>query len=274
MREFLKNVALVAIVICGIFVVMFHKDMLISLSKPVDINVDYPDDYSDVKAVDTELSMIVDLFAEEEITTTSSGAITDVDYVYYYIVPVYTESEEDPYFVGLKVDGEDRKEYEDVMDATWDYMDGLSEELLALEFQGGFKKMEDEAYKYFVEWFEDAEWYEDEDDLEKYVLPLILEPIDLASVKKSIFVLGSIILVSIVVLIWASRPKKEKKIPAPQKSIITINGVNYPISNFENVNKLVVSGKKDKAVKELMSVVAITETDAESVIASWDSYWY
>ncbi len=275
MKEALRKVALVAIVICAVFVFMGWKEMLISFSEPVDIYVDYPDDYEDVKAVETEINMILDLFAEEETTTTNrSGAVTDVSYDYYYVLPVYTEAEEEPYFVGLKVGEKSRSAYEKVVDATWDYLEGSGYELEYVNFEGGFIKMEDEAYKYFVEWFEDTEWFEDEADMDKYVLPLLLEPIDLSNMKTIALVVGAVLLVSIVILIWSFIPKKEKDVPAPTKSVMTINGVNYPIANFASVNKLMVKGKKDKAVKELEKIAKISQEEAEAIIGSWDSYWY
>ncbi len=274
MKAVLRKIGLVVIGICILFLIFTGKDMLISLNEPVDIFVDYPESYDDVKAVRTEINMILDKFAEEETkTTSSSGAVTDVRYDYYYVLPVYTANDENPYFVGIKVSADDKKEYNKVSNATWDFLNGEIDELESLQFEGGFKKMEEEAYYYFVEWFEEAEWFENEEEQEKYVLPLLLEPIVLDNVKKSALVVGISLLVSIIIIIWSYIPSKKKEIPAPTKSVMTINNVSYPIGNFEKVNKLVVEGKKDKAVKELAAIVKFSQEEAEAVINAWDSYW-
>ncbi len=275
LKEFLRRIAFVGIIFVVIFGFIGYKDALIAFSKPVDINVDYPDDYEGVKAVKTEFDMILDLFASEETTTTNeSGAITNRRYDYYYVVPVYIESEDDPYFVGVKVPSKDKKTYDKVCDATWEYVYGEIDELETVEFEGGFYKMEDEAYKYFKEWFEDNEWFEDEKDMKKYVLPLMLEPLKISTVRTATFVCVGVLALCIFLLVLSFRKGKEKpQSVTPQKAVITINDINYPTSNFEKVNKLVEKGKKDKAVKELMEVTGISETAANAVILDWYAYW-
>lgn len=258
-----------------IFGVVAYKDVLVAFSEPVDIVEDYPEseeEIKSIKAVKTELDMVLDVFAEEETTTTNKyGAVTNRRYDYYYVVPVFTETE--TYYVGVKVSSTKSQEYDKVCDATWSYLYGETEELKTVEFEGGFYKMEDEAFKYFKEWFEDNEWL-DEKDIKKYVLPLMLEPIKLSTTRKVAFVCVGVLAVCILLLILSFRKGKEdSRSVTPQKAVITINGINYPTSNFEKVNKLIEKGKKDKAVKELMEVTGISETVANAVILDWYAYW-
>lgn len=272
MKEFFKYVAYLAIFFAGVFFVIDFKNIAIAFNKPVDIYVDYPDDYNDVKAVKTEIDMILDRFATEETTTEQNGAITDRKYDYYYVVPVYTESEEEPYFVGVKVSSEDKKDYEKVCDATWTYLYGETDTLETIEFEGGFKKMEDDCYKYFVEWFEDNEWFEDEEDIEKYALPLVLESVNLESTKKAAFILAGVILAGIIILVLCCRKGKDKEPEVEKyKRVIDINGKRIHISEYQKVNKFVEKGKTDKAVKALMKIVEISEADANAAIADWDN---
>jgi len=275
LKEFLRRIAFVGILFVVIFGVVAYKDVLVAFSEPVDIVEDYPEseeEIKSIKAVKTELDMVLDVFAEEETTTTNKyGAVTNRRYDYYYVVPVFTETE--TYYVGVKVSSTKSQEYDKVCDATWSYLYGETEELKTVEFEGGFYKMEDEAFKYFKEWFEDNEWL-DEKDIKKYVLPLMLEPIKLSTTRKVAFVCVGVLAVCILLLILSFRKGKEdSRSVTPQKAVITINGINYPTSNFEKVNKLIEKGKKDKAVKELMEVTGISETVANAVILDWYAYW-
>jgi hypothetical protein len=217
--------------------------------------------------------MVLGLFAEEETTTTNKyGAVTNRRYDYYYVVPVFTETE--TYFVGAKVSSTKSVEYDKVCEATWAFLYGETDELETVEFEGGFYKMEDEAYKYFKEWFQDNEEFIGEMDIKKYVLPLMLEPIKLSTTRKLTFVFVGVLALCIFLLVLSFRKGKEKpQSVTPQKAVITINDINYPTSNFEKVNKLVEKGKKDKAVKELMEVTGISETAANAVILDWYAYW-
>ena len=275
LKEFLRRIAFVGILFVVIFGVVAYKDVLVAFSEPVDIVEDYPEteeEIKSIKAVKTELDMVLDVFAEEETTTTNKyGAVTNRRYDYYYVVPVFTETE--TYYVGVKVSSTKSQEYDKVCDATWSYLYGETEELKTVEFEGGFYKMEDEAFKYFKEWFEDNEWL-DEKDIKKYVLPLMLEPIKLSTTRKLTFVFVGVFALCIFLLVLSFRKGKEdSQSVTPQKAVITINGINYPTSNFEKVNKLIEKGKKDKAVKELMEVTGISETDANAVILDWYAYW-
>ena len=276
MKEFLRRIALTGILLVVIMGFVMYKDVLIAFSEPVDIVEDYPEseeEIKSIKAVKTDLDMILDVFAEEETTTKNKyGAVTNKRYDYYYVVPVFTETE--IYYVGAKVSSTKSVEYDKVCEATWAFLYGETDELETVEFEGGFYKMEDEAYKYFKEWFQDNEEFIGEIDIKKYVLPLMLEPIKLSTTRKVAFVCVGVLAVCILLLILSFRKGKEdSQSVTPQKAVITINGINYPTSNFEKVNKLIEKGKKDKAVKELMEVTGISETDANAVILDWYAYW-
>lgn len=276
MKSTIRKIAIIGMIAIAILAFGTRHNIIAAFSEPVDINVDYPDDYDDVTAVKTDLDMILDVYAEEETTTKNKyGNVTNKRYDYYYIVPVYTESEDEAYYVGVKVSSDNKKAYDAVCDATWEWAyDETGEvELESVEFEGRFAEMEDEAYKYFVEWFEDTEWFESEEEMDKYVLPLLLTPVDLQA-QKIIAIVGAVLfVVFVVMLILSFRKSKETQSVTPTKLVMTINGINYPMSNFDKVNKLVEKGDKEKAVKELMEVAGISETDANAVILDWYAYW-
>ncbi len=273
MKEVLKWIAYLAVFFAVIFFIFDFKNIVIAFHEPVDIYEDYPESYDKVKAVKTELNMILGRYATEEITTEQNGAITDRRYEYYYVVPVYTADEDEgAYFVGVKVSGDDKKDYEAVCDATWAYLYRETDTLETIEFEGGFKKMEEECYEYFVEWFEDEEWFADEDDIEKYVLPLVLESFPLEATKKGAFILTGIIVGGILIMVLCCRKGKEKEPEVEKyKRVIDINGKVVHISEYQKVNKFVEKGKTDKAVKALMKIVEISEADANAAIEDWDN---
>lgn len=276
MKSTIRKIAIIGMIVIAIVAFGTRHNIIAAFSEPVDINVDYPDDYDDVTAVKTDLDMILDVYAEEETTTKNKyGNVTNKRYDYYYIVPVYTESEDEAYYVGVKVSSDNKKAYDAVCDATWEWAyDETGEvELESVEFEGRFAEMEDEAYKYFVEWFEDTEWFESEEEMDKYVLPLLLTPVDLQATKIITIVGAALFVVFLVMLILSFRKSKETQGVTPTRLVMTINGINYPMSNFEKVNKLVEKGDKEKAVKELMEAAGISETDANAVILDWYAYW-
>lgn len=272
MKSVLRRLGFLCLVFAGIIAFTSWQEMLMSFSEPVDINEDYPEDYDDVKAVETEINILLGSFAEEETTTKNkSGAITSKDYDYYYVIPVFTE--EETYYAGVKVDSEDSKPYDRIVDETWAYLNGETAEFgsESVDFQGGFFKMEDELYKYFEEWFEDEGFFATEREMDKYLLPIVLEPFKYSNVRTLTYVMVGLIVLGVVLVVLGFRPGKPKE--APVNSVININDVNYPSSNFENVNKLVKKGNTDKAVKELQAITGLDEANATSVINRWYQYW-
>ena len=271
MKNVLVKFGLAFVAIAVLFGVFSWKDWIIAFSKPVDINVDYPEDYNDVKAVETELCMLVDIFAEEEITKKSdTGAVTSRNYIYYYIAPVFTE--EDVFYVGVKVDKEDSSPYDRVVNSTWAYLNGdidyLDEEVA---FTGGFTKMDDELYGYFEDWFEEAEIFETEDEMNAHILPLLLEPMVFKNVKTTAYVMIGLLVVGAVMLFFGFRSGRQNT--KASRPVITINGVNYPSANLVNVNKMIKKGETANAIKELQRITGAEPEDAASVVSRWNEYW-
>lgn len=272
MKDFLTRMGFVFLVMAGIMGFMGFREMSMSFSEPVDINVDYPSDYNEVKAVETDINILLGTFAEEETTTKNkSGAITSRDYDYFYVIPVFTEDE--TYYAGVKVDSDDSAPYDEIVNLTWDYFNGETDELgnKSVHFQGGFLEMEDELYKYFKDWFEEEQYFESEADMNKYLLPLVLEPFQYSSMRTMTYVMVGLVVLGILLLVLGLRSGKKYK--APANSVINIDGVNYPSSNFESVNKLVEKGNTDKAVKELQKITGMEEANATLVISRWNEYW-
>ena len=264
MKNFLFKLGSGLIVGAIIFGFVSWKDMVAAFSEPVDISVDYPDSYDDVKAVDTDIYELDGIFAEEEVTSDSSKSI-----YYYYVMPVYTADEDEAYYVGLKVNKKNAAPYDRVVDSTiayWTYeSDTLTE---SVAFTGAFTEMEDELYGYFTESLEG--YFESEADMEKYVLPLVLEPMVFKNVRNMLFVMIGMLVLGGVMLFFALR---KPQLAAASRPVITINGINYPSSNVESVNKMVKKGETANAVKELQRLTGVEPEVAASVVSNWTQHW-
>lgn len=272
MKSVLIRFGLVLVVLSIVFGYGTSKSWTAAFSKPVDINAEpYPKDYNDIVAVDTELDMIVDIFAEEEITEeTDSGAVLSRKYIYYYIVPVFTE--DDVFYVGVKVDKEDSKPYDKVADSTWAYLnyetDTLDEKVA---FTGRFSEMDEELYEYFEDWFVETEFFESEAEMKEHILPLVLEPMSLGGGKVNLIVSIVMFIAGAAMLFFAFRSGKQAA--AATNPIITVGGISYPSSNFNSVNKMVKKGETANAVKELQRLTGAAPEEAASVVSNWRQHW-
>ena len=265
MKEFLFKIGGALVVIAVILAFVGGKDFGAAFSEPVDINVDFPDDYYDVKAVETELYQLDDYFAEEEITNNGSKS-----YYYYYIVPVFTADDDEAYYVGVKVSKKNKSAYDKVVDSTqafYYYGEGNLEE--SVKFTGALQKMEDDLYDYFLDAFEGS--YDSEAQMKERVLPLVLEPMVFKNVRIMLFVIIGMLVAGGLMLFFALRPARQ--VAAASRPFITINGVNYPSSNFESVNKMVKKGETATAVKELQRLTGVEPEVAASVVSSWAQHW-
>lgn len=164
-----------------------------ALRPPVDLYAEDTDinRLSKFTPVEAEIYMTLDYFLEETTTRTRDDQISSIDKDYYYIIPAF--SGEATYFIGLKVGAKNKKTYEDIADKTYDYLMGESDEIGAVTdlVQGCLRDMDFESYSYFKDWFKDSEWYADEKELEKYVLPLYLEPVNLTN-SRVMFIAASV----------------------------------------------------------------------------------
>lgn len=151
-----------------------------------------------------------------ETTTTKnkSGAITSSSTDYYYIVPAFDKNDE-TYYICIKVRKDERSIFNTITNNTYDYLSGEIDELefgeVTTAFEGTIKDLDDELYNYALEWFREAEMYEDEADLRNHVLPLYLEPMKLDSATREIIVLS--VLLALTVTFWILFFKARRNTP-------------------------------------------------------------
>ncbi|MBQ8116766.1 MAG: hypothetical protein IJ147_01685 [Lachnospiraceae bacterium] len=273
MKTFCRSAGAVILLFVILTIVFTWREWLIAFDKPINLNSDHPADYTKVRAVEADINILYGRFArEEKATKNNKGQITHQSCDYYYVVPVFGET--DIYYVGVVVDSQKAAPYDQVSELTGQYLTGEleqpSEEGIA--FQGGFLKMEDEMYERFQKWFRDREYFADEEDLKEHVLPLVLEQVNYKPARKSFIVTIVFSILCIVMLVYGFRSEHAGMADAANE-MITINGTSYPSDNFADINALVRKGKTDKAVRELQRLTNVSEAEAAAIIQRWNSHW-
>lgn len=267
----------IIIMLSGMFIWVGWEDMVTAFQEPADIYEDYPEEYKRFMAVDTELYLVLDQFAGIQTQTRKNGAVVSSHNDYYYIIPVFTESE--TYYIAAEVDPDERSDYNEVSDLTWDYLTGKADSLgsKTIEFTGGIGKLDKKVYGYMTEWFEEQEYFDDDADIEKYVLPLVLNPFSLQRQKEVAYQMTGLFLLGVLMVCFGlSKGKKKRPVSQPEEpvnSMINIAGVKYPASNFESVNRAVYNGEKIKAIKELREITGIGLAEAKDIVERWNEYW-
>ncbi|MDE6054929.1 MAG: hypothetical protein K2G55_14490 [Lachnospiraceae bacterium] len=187
-----------------IFAAVGFEDAMVSFHKPVDI---YDEDFEGLKrymAVESDLDIIISSFLQETVTHTKNGSTTSVDKYNYYSVPVFVGDE--CYYVALKVsnntanDNQIKKVVKETMAYLTYKQDTYGDE--KMEFSGGVYKTKKDIYSEMKSWFKEAGFFENDSDVEKYVLPYQLEPIVSFERVRTIFIACvAIILVGILLIV-------------------------------------------------------------------------
>lgn len=273
MKGFCKTAGLIIFILSAFMLCTSVKEYKAAFGEPVDINETYPEDYTKVNGVETELEMVLGCFLQNEIITKNkSGQAKYVSYEYYYAVPIFVEDE--VYLVGAFVDSAKVERYEKLSELSVKYLQGELDNLgnETIQFQGRFGKMDEEVYERFKNWSKNKGYFESDAEIEKYVLPLTLQSMNYKNVRTTACVMLVAFVLSILMMIYGRRPDKIKVVTASSDTI-TINGVTYPADAFKKVNKLIQSGKTDKALRTLQGITNTNVADAKAVIRNWDSYW-
>lgn len=219
------SVAITLILFGGMFLFANKENIKSAFTGAYDI---YDEDVnaSDIKIGDgirTDIYAALDNFGTLETTTKNSktGNVTGKTYHYYYIIPVF-EGEETRY-MAVKVSSGDRKAFDKIVDDTWDYLAGDADYFTDNEFaaEGNIQKLDGQAYEYFVEWFEEAEWFDttDRDEIEEYLVPICLELKELRSTSIMVYVsMGIIALGILIIVIHFVRKSNNKKKEAAEQA--------------------------------------------------------
>ncbi len=314
MKSFLRTMSFIVIVFCGMMLWAGAglDGIKAAFSKPYDI-FDEDITVEDIKVgdmVSTEVYQIVDYFARLETTTEKNGRITDRDYYYYYMIPVYNEDDEECY-IAAKIHEDDTRAWDKVCDDTWAYWNWEIDELdQSVSLEGVVKKLEADGYELMLEYFTEWEYgkeflgVDDFDDIEDRVLQLVVEPAKASNLKGMVIgcMIGLVAGIVVLVLTFVVGNKKksgpEVIQPVDTMSVFTsqayeqtansqsatqtaatvsgyfdINGTTYMKSDFVVVDDYVKNGNAEAAVNALMDRTGYTRDVAENVVNNWGSYY-
>lgn len=146
--------------------------------KPIDLYAEDTDihDLTKTSNLEAEIYMAFDYFAKTTETSTFYNYSNSRDVDYYFIIPAFSGDE--VYFIGILVEAKDLDTFNAISEETYAYFIGEENTYgtTTIYEQGTLKDMNDELYGYFTDWFKAANWFDDEQDIEKYVLPIYLNP--------------------------------------------------------------------------------------------------
>ena len=285
------------LIIFGLIIVISGKnDFKSGFMKPYDI---YDVNYDEIKvgdAVKTEIYAALDTYGTLETTRKNSktGYVTGRTYSYFYIIPVYDDY--DTYYMSIKVGQDDKDLFEDICDSTWDviqYGDASYYTDVPYEFEGNVQKLDDEAYKYMKEWFEDAGF--DDDEIDEYVLPICLEVRVLSNVRWLMIggIAAIVVGIAFFVLHFVLESKKKKKAAQATASssyaeaaeagttaagtastdYVEIAGAKFTQEELDNINALIAGGSLTDAIREVRDRTGLGINEAKEIVDNWGNYY-
>ncbi len=230
-------------------------------------------------SVEADISLLIDCFAME-VTGTKFGIKTNEEFI--YIMPITDNERNEVYYIGVKVGENDKSLCDKIALLTHAYFfKELENNGTAMIHRSGFvNKMSKRHYNIYREWFEETGWFESEEEIERYALPILFDTTAHPEASKVLmpWSLG-FLATGILLLLWGILPAKvstRKKKPSqkrPTNSNIMINGVSYPRERLERVNLCVKHGAKDFAIDELVNVTGMKAEEADEIIKQWRKYY-
>ena len=196
--------------IMALFMVL--PEFFISLKKPVDFNMLTDAEIKSGLHVEGDVYLILDTFATEETYTKNSDGSRTPSKVsgYYYIIPVGEES-----YIGIEGSVDNRSAFKAIDDSTWAWLTDAAGDLdpnAYYHYEGYIEEMDEELYQYFVEWFQDMEWFETTDaaQITPYALPLMIRPMSPGLMPLLIIGFAMIALNVLFVVLHMNYKKKAK----------------------------------------------------------------
>lgn len=221
--------------------------------------------------VDAEVYAVFDCFASEEVTKNSAK----VDEHFFYIVPAFNG--DDMYYIGVKVNDKTWKTYDQLIDITYEYLMGYTDEIgdVSTVTTGCLKKMDSKVKKYYYEWFEEMEWFDSEEEMNTYALPVYIDSIARPEAPRIMLFAGiamTVIGVPLLIVLLVKGGSRTKK--AKNQDVVIINGISYPKSTFSHVNTSIQSQERIFAAQEIHEITGISLEEAGQIVENWDKIYY
>lgn len=283
MKKILLNAGFILTAVWIALIIMEGKNILLGFKEPIDF---YADDFDinenhDGERISADIPLCLGECATHTVTKTSHGS-TSKTKTSYYVIPAVAPNVEYYFYICIEVKEKDRDKFEKLTNLT------LNGEYGSIKVDGKLKKLENKAYEYMIEVFEEAEFFESKEELDFYVLPLCFEDIDFGFAKGCFIA----IIISFIgsIAVWISyfvSLSKEKKMIAANKATFQANyptqnfednvvicGKPYPKHLFESVNNSLKAGENIAAISTLRQITGISLEEAKEVIDNWCIYYY
>lgn len=268
------SLGIVLIIFGGIFGFTSLQEGVASMRPYVDLYGDETNvseiGYFDM--VEADIWAVIDCFASE--VTKENGVKTDEDY--FYIIPAFEG--EDQVFIGVKVNDNSYRTYEKIRTITYKYLTtGDDSELgsTTVSVVGCLKKMKSDVKKYYYEWFEENEWFESQEEMEKYAPAVYIEIVAKPEAGRVFLFIGAgLLTVGLCLLIGGIVKDRGQEKRSAGQSYVVINGVSYPKSTFNHVNQCINSQERIFAAQELHEITGVSLDEAGEIINHWSKYYY
>ena len=280
MKNFLIKCGLIMSIVAAVVLFISRYSIISLFNKPVDIfaeGVENPDDIKPGMAIETDMYLLMDCFASEETSYKNrSGQVSSTSTDYYYILPVFV-GEEDTYYIAMEVSGksDNLSTINRIANETMSYLMGTGDTFgsYSLDIRGYVTKLDKEAYGYMTDWFEDAQFFTSDAELDKYVLPYVFNFYIESRVKAMAIIFAVIFVLGIALLVLGllkdRKYSERRKLLKKSEKEITINGNSLRVCMMDDVDILVWKGATKKAENRIKKYGA-NDTQAQQIIASWN----
>lgn len=212
MKSFCIKVGGILIIFGVAFFLLMLPDLKTLLTEPVDICAEELTDVSQLQkglSVETDMPYLLERFVTVETRHQDQGGkTTKVEHNGYYTLPVYIDDE--IYYIAYESDPENP------VGRLVDYyarptkLEPNAEMGKPIYVRGGLHKLGDEEYEYMLKWFDEKDWFFNVSP-EKYVLPVVLKPIDEANVYFITKLCGGAVALGLVLVLVGNLGRKKKK---------------------------------------------------------------
>lgn len=271
--ELLKKLGFAMAFIGAITCFVSFREGIAGLKPAVDLYADETD-VSDIGYFDMVNAEVIEVLGSYATKTTTKNGVKQSEESY-YIIPAFDG--EDVRYIGVKVLEKEYKTFDKMVDDTYNYFAGYSLDLgnVRVEKTGCLKKMNKEMQKYYYEWFEEAEWYESEEEMKQEVLPIYLDAVVSVKTMRTMFLISVALLVvgaGLGVLGLVKGNGQTQK--AVAETYVMINGVSYPKSSLAHVNTCIEGQERIFAAQELAEITGLSLEEAGKIVENWKRYYH
>ena len=285
--SFFSTAAITCLIFLAMLVGFSWDTVWYSFKEPVDI---YEQGYDFVEAgkgghIETTLFASLDKAVSQTTTTKSRRGGTTTTTKHYYIVPVY-DADDNEYYVCVEVLDSNKSPYTNLVNETWEYYFEGTQDIPpeGVKFTGTAKKLDKDIYKHVKDWFEEAEWFESDADIEKYVLPIRL--VAKSFEMRNAFMIGYVVLAGLSILCFVISRKRNKKFEQKEEEFrqqtqvvmgdevyVTLPMGSYPKRELARVDAFLAGQDKIQAIAAFRDITGCGLAEAKDIVDHWYDYY-